>query len=182
MMRYSNFENIYAKYCPMLYGIALEICHSKKKTAELLKSTFRKIPQEDISQKKYPAYCITLMQLIIKTAQGLYPAKFKNGFRLKQFENTPLINQLIFDQISLQDYCKENFLTQQEALQIIRKEFSIIRNPEKVKKVSTDTSIPHLFGSVLSRRLLPSVVKVVGYGRQVGHAISMGIGQKGITL
>ena len=140
-MSYSNFENIYAKYCPMLYGIALEICHSKKKTAELLMSTFRKIPQVEIRQEKYPVYCITLIRLIIKTAQGLYPAKFKNGFRLKQFEITPLINQLIFDQISLKDYCKENFLTQQEALQIIRKEFNIIKNSEKEKKVSTDTSI-----------------------------------------
>src|ERR1019366_2856672 len=124
MMGYSNFENIYAEYCPMLYGMALEICHSKKKTAELLKSAFGKIEQEDICQEKYPVYCITLMRLIIKAAQELYPAKYKSCFRLKQFENTPLINQLIFDQISLQDYCKENFLTQQEALQILRKEFS----------------------------------------------------------
>jgi hypothetical protein len=150
-MGYSNFENIYAEYCPMLYGMALEICHSKKKTAELLKSAFRKIDQK-ICQEKYPVYCITLMRLIIKTAQELYPTKYKSCFRLKQFENTPIINQLIFDQISLQDYCKENFLTQQEALQIIRKEFSIIKNSKKDKKVSTDTSIPDLFANILNRR------------------------------
>lgn len=142
MMCYSNFESIYDKYCPMLYGIAVEICDSQKETEELLMTTFRKIYKEDISQEKYPAYCIALMRLIIKLAQGLYPEKFKSCFRLKQFENTPLLNHLICDQISLQDYCKEKYLTQQEGLQIIRKEFSTIRNAEKENKVSTHISMP----------------------------------------
>lgn len=142
MMNYSDFENIYDKYCPMLFSIAVEICHSKNKAEELLMITFRKIHQEDISQEKHPAYCITLMRLILKTAQSLYPEKFKSCFRLKQFKNTPLINHLICDQISLQDYCKQKFLTQQEGLQIIRKEFSTLRNIEKENKVSTDISMP----------------------------------------
>jgi hypothetical protein len=131
MMSYSNFESIYDKYCPMLYGITSKICHSKKKAEELLMSTFRKIHQEDISHEKYPAYCITIMRLYIKTSAGLYPEKFKSSFRLNQFENTSLINHLICNQISLEDYCKEKNLTQQEGLQIIRKEFSTIRNAEK---------------------------------------------------
>ena len=139
-MSYSNFEIIYDKYCPMLYGIALEICHSKKKAEELLMSTFRKIKQEDISQEKYPAFCITLMRLIIKTAQQLYPEKFKNSFRLKQFENTPLINHLICDQVSLQDYCREKYLTIQEGVQIVCKEFGSLGNAEKENKTSIDTS------------------------------------------
>ena len=73
------------------------------------------------------------MRIIIKTTQELYPLKFKNGFRLNQFEDTPLINQLFCTQISLQDYCKEKSITNQEALQILRKEFSIIRAFEKRK-------------------------------------------------
>ena len=81
------------------------------------------------------------MRIIIKTAQELYPLKFKNGCRLKQFKNTPLINQLICTQISLQDYCKEKYITQQEALQILRKEFSIIRAFEKGNEISTDNII-----------------------------------------
>ena len=131
MMSHSNFENIYDKYCPMLYGIALQICHSKRKAEELLIRTFTKIHEQDINYDKYPVYCITLMRLVIKTAQELYPEKFNTNFRLKQFENTPLLNQLICDQISLQDYCNKKYLTQQEALQIIRKEFSTMRNFKK---------------------------------------------------
>ncbi len=140
-MSYSNFESIYEKYCPMLYGISLEICQSKKTAEELLIITFRKIQQEDIGQKKYPAYCITLMRLLLKTAKQLYPETFNDRFILKQFENTPLINRLICDEISLQDYCKENNLTQQEGLQIIRKEFTTISTAEKENKVATDFSI-----------------------------------------
>lgn len=139
-MSYSNFENIYDKYCPMLYGIALQVCSSHKKSEELLIYTFRKIQEQDINQEKYPAFCITLIQLLINCGKKLYPKKFKNGFRLKQFENTPLTNQLICDQISLQDYCNENFLTQQEGLQIICKEYSTIRNCKIENKVAADNA------------------------------------------
>lgn len=138
-MSYSHFESIYDKYCSMLYGVALEICPSQKKAEELLLHTFRKIQQEDMNQEKHPAYCITLLRLIIRTAQGIYPEKFKHSFRLNLFENTPLINHLICNQISLPDYCKEKHLTQQEGLQIIRKEWSTIRNSEK--NIFTDTSV-----------------------------------------
>ncbi len=66
--------------------------------------------------------------MIIKTAHGINPDKFKTLPSLKQFETTPLLNKLICDQKSLEDYCKEKPLSQQEGLQIIRDEFSKIRN------------------------------------------------------
>ncbi len=142
MMSNSNFENIYDKYCSMLYGLALQICSSNTDAAdEILISTFKKIYQQDISQEKYPAYCITLVQLVIKTAGEFYPLLIENGFRLKQFEKAPLINQFICNQISLQDYCKEKYLTPQEALQTIRKEFSILGASEKENFMSRDTPI-----------------------------------------
>ena len=53
MMRYSQFEHIYDKYCSMLYGISLQICYSNKNEAEeLLTSTFKKIHEQDINQEK----------------------------------------------------------------------------------------------------------------------------------
>ncbi len=79
----------------MVYNNALQICSSNEKAAqELLITIFKKIHEQNIVQEKYPAYCITLIRLIIKTAQELYPTKFKHNFRLKQFEITPLLNQL----------------------------------------------------------------------------------------
>ena len=130
-MNAANFEKIYEKYSPMLFGVALEICPSKKQAEELLLITFKKIHRDDINREKYPAYCITLLRLIIKTAHGIYPDKFKTCPSLKQFETTPLLNQLICDQKSLEDYCKEKPLSQQEALQIMRDEFSKIRNSKQ---------------------------------------------------
>ena len=125
MISNSNFEIIYDKYGPMLYGLASEICHSNQKAEELLISTFKKIRQEDIYHEKCSVYC---MRLMIKTAQDLYPEIFKSYFRIKQFEKTPLINYLICNQISLQDYFEEKYLSEKEGLQIIRKEFSTIGN------------------------------------------------------
>jgi len=131
MMNTANFEKIYEKYSPMLFGLALEICPSKKHAEELLLITFKKIHQDDINRENHPAYCITLIRLIIKTAHGIYPEKFQTCLSLKQFETTPLLNQLICDQKSLEDYCKEKPLSQQEALQIMRDEFSKIRNSKQ---------------------------------------------------
>lgn len=139
-----NLKNIYDKYCPMLYSIALQICHSKKKAEQVLINVFKKIYTQDMSRHKESIYSITIMRLIIKTAQELYSIKLKSNFRLKQFENTPLLNQLICNQISIQDYGKQKYLTYQEVLHIIRKEFIIIRNGKKGNALSTDNVISTL--------------------------------------
>ena len=34
-MNTQNLKNIYGKYFPMLYSIALQICHLKKKTEQV---------------------------------------------------------------------------------------------------------------------------------------------------
>lgn len=139
-----NLKNIYDKYCPMLYSIALQICHSKKKAEQVLINVFKKIYTQDMSRHKESIYSITIMRLIIKTAQELYSIKLKSNFRLKQFENTPLLNQLICNQISIQDYGKQKYLTYQEVLHIIRKEFIIIRNGKKENALLTDNVISTL--------------------------------------
>ena len=139
-----NLKNIYDKYCPMLYSIALQICHSKKKAEQVLINVFKKIYTQDMSRHTESIYSITIMRLIIKTAQELYSIKLKSNFRLKQFENTPLLNQLICNQISIQDYGKQKYLTYQEVLHIIRKEFIIIRNGKKENALSTDNAISTL--------------------------------------
>ncbi len=127
IMNYESWKIIHDKYCPMLYGVALEICPVKKEAEQLLISSFKHIYTQEIIPEKYPAYCLSLMRLVIKTAKELYPLKFKNNFRLKQFENTPLLNQFICEEIGFQDYCKEKYITQHEGLQLIRKELNLLR-------------------------------------------------------
>jgi hypothetical protein len=131
-MRSGKFKNIYAKYCPLLYGVVLQICPVKKQAKQILIKTFIKIDDQDIIHETYPGYCITLMRLIIKTAQEeFYPGQLKNNFRLKEFENTRLLHQFLCHQISLENYCSENHLTQQEGLQIIYQEFRSLQNFKK---------------------------------------------------
>ena len=113
----------------------------KKESGIFTIATFKKMYNQDITQHQYSVYSLTLIRLIIKTAKELYAIKLKSNFRLKLFENTALLNQIICKQISLQDYCKEKYLTHQEVLQIIRKEFVIIANLEKVNVVSADSEI-----------------------------------------
>lgn len=112
----------------MLYSIALQIGGSKIKAEKLLITTFKKLYCQEINFYQESIYCIKLMQILIGTVKELYPKKIKENFRLKQFENTPFINQLICHQISLQDYCNEKHLTPQEGMQIIRTEFNFIKN------------------------------------------------------
>jgi len=128
MRSYLSFENIYDKYCPILYSIALQIGGSKIKAEQLLITTFKKLYYQEMNFYQDSIYCIKLMRLLFVTAKELYPKKLKENFRLKQFENTPLINQIICNQISLQDYCNKKHLTPQEGMQIIRNEFNSIKN------------------------------------------------------
>jgi hypothetical protein len=130
----STFENIYEKYSPMLYGIALQIIPSKNKAEDLLILTFKKIVNQDVIQKPYPAYCIILMRLILKTAQEIYPKKFKNGFKLRHFENAPFLNQIICEQIDFQDHSEKNNHTRKEVLKIIHHEFRAIANKIDIAK------------------------------------------------
>lgn len=92
-----------------------------KKAAELLFFTFKKIHDNNISEEKFHAYCITLIHLIITTANELYPLKFKNIFKLKYFEKTPVLKQLMCNQVNFNDYCNEKYLNKEAALQVIRK-------------------------------------------------------------
>lgn len=108
------FENIYEKYSPMLYGIALQIDPEQKSAEQILIKTFKKIHEQEITQEKYPTYCLTLIHLILKTAHEIFPLKFENNIKLKQFESTPLLHKLICKQINLQDFCTEKKLKQHE--------------------------------------------------------------------
>ena len=72
----------------MLYSLALQICHKKKKAEQVLTNVAKKIYNQHIGQHVDSIHSITLVRLVTKTAQELYSIKLKSNFRLKQFENT----------------------------------------------------------------------------------------------
>ncbi|MES2795776.1 MAG: hypothetical protein V4683_07420 [Bacteroidota bacterium] len=73
-----------------------------------LKNFFSKLAHTSI-------YCMTLIRLLIKTAKELYPTKFANNFILNQFKKKLLLNHLIGNNISFQNYRDQKFITHQES-------------------------------------------------------------------
>lgn len=80
-MNTQNLKNIYNNNFPMHYSIAWQICHLKNKTEQLLTNFAEKIYNQHTDQH------------------------MDSIFSIKQFKNTLLLNQLICNQITIQDYC-----------------------------------------------------------------------------
>ena len=123
------FENIYDKYSKMLYSIAEEISPSQKAAEEIQITTFKKVHKQNLIQQIYPSICVTLIKLLIQTAhEQIYHNELKHNFKLKQFENTPLLHKLLCEQINIESNCTENNLSRTEAGKILREEFNLLRN------------------------------------------------------
>lgn len=113
----------------MLYSIALQVSPSRIIAEKILLNTFKKVYQQYIVLQEKKPFCIDLIKVIIQTAQEeLYPGETKYTFKIKQFENTPLLHKLLIEQVNLENYCNENGITRNNALLIIRNEFMMIRN------------------------------------------------------
>jgi hypothetical protein len=128
-MKQLIFENIYDKYAPTLYGIALEICPDKESAEKVFISTFKNIYEQNKTGKNSPSYFVELIKLILSIAKSeVYQHKKDVNFSLKQFENTPLLQQLICTEENLDSYCISNSITKQDGLQIMITEFGTLKN------------------------------------------------------
>ncbi len=128
-MTQSIFETIYDKYAGSLYAIALEISPDVPCAEHVFISTFKKIYEENKTGKSSPSYYVELIKLILSIAKAeVYHHKKDINFTLKQFENTPLLQQLICTEESLENYCTSSNISKQDGLQIMRKEFSSLKN------------------------------------------------------
>lgn len=112
----------------MLYGIALEIAVTEIKAEEILIKTFRKV-RIQTTQLEIPDFqCMALIKLLIQTArEELQPGEIKPNFKLRQFEKTPFIHQLLCGHTSMEEYCRENNITREDALKHIRSELNSLR-------------------------------------------------------
>ena len=132
------FSQLYDKYSTMLYSIAVEISPTEKQAEEILIITFKKAHKLNLVAQTYPSLCITLIKIIIQTAHE-HLGDFKNNFRLKQFENTPLLHKLLCEQINLDNHCQENNLTRAELGKKIREEFNLLRSLQKFEDTTHET-------------------------------------------
>ncbi len=132
------FDNIYDKYASSLYAIALEVCPDVLCAEHVFIKTFKHIYDQNNTGKDSPSYYVELIKLILAIAKlDVYSQAKEINFKLKQFENTPLLQQLICNEESLNNYCSTHNLSKQAVLQIMKKEFSILRNAKVVYSNNT---------------------------------------------
>jgi hypothetical protein len=130
----SLIESHYDKYSAMLYGIALEISPSSKEAEIILIKTFEKAYSQNLMNSEKAGICGILIKLVIQSAhEVLLPKELKHNFKLNRFEDSPLLHQLLCEQISVNEICLKNKLSSLEVSQKIREEFKIFRNPIKEK-------------------------------------------------
>ncbi len=131
-----SVHKLYQDYGVRLYVVALEIAPDQAAAEKILTETFVKIHEQQLVQlnEHPPPIYITLIKLLLQIAhQHLYTDQTKCSFKLKQFEHTPLLQKLIGEQISLENYCQENQLSRAEAAKEIRKEMLSIRKVKSEK-------------------------------------------------
>jgi hypothetical protein len=126
------FENIYDRYCPLLYNIALQLCPNEQQAEKILILTFQKIKRQHLFYHENKPYFVDLIKLLVQTAQEeLYPGGAASNFKIKQFEKTPLLHKILVEQFSVENYCTENNISRQQALLHVRKEFMLIREIDR---------------------------------------------------
>ncbi len=122
-----DFQELYNIYSSVMYGAALKISTSQKDAEQILITSFQKLQQQNVNQKNYSSLCLTIVKLTVETAKEL---KQKGHIRLRELESTSILEKILFKNISLENICKQNDLSQPEALKKIREEINTIRNME----------------------------------------------------
>ncbi len=123
-------EKIYDKYAATLYGIALEICPDQHCAEQVFLKTFKYIYTRDHTSLNSPCLIIELIKLIFSiTKSEVYPNEEKLNLKLKKFDSTPLIQQLICTDDNFENYCRTNDITIQDGLIILKNEFNSIKEP-----------------------------------------------------
>lgn len=132
-----TIESLYDKYSGMLYGIALEISPTTEQADIILINTFKEIHVKNIKKQENASICSTLIKLLIQTAHNtLKPNELIHNFKLKRFENSPFLQLLLCEQVSMENICSKNRLSILEVSQKIHEEFNTIRNLLNKKKLA----------------------------------------------
>lgn len=133
------FDKMYDKYCPILYGIAIEISSSEKEVEQILTSTFQIAYSNKLFEKNKHTLCVALIKIMIQTAyEHLKPL---NSFRLKRFENMPLLQKFLFDQKTSETLGLEESENRTLAASQIRFEFNTLRNIKETIYLGASVSI-----------------------------------------
>ena len=144
MMNQIDFESIYEKYSPFLYGVAMQIISDKNKAEQILIGTFKKIAEQNITKDKHPNYCIILIRLTLKTAKDKFPLIKANNLNFHFFEKSPLVHQLVYSDTPIEDICIEKNIEHNNRFEIIRNEYIQLKNSDKERLLYQNAQIDQL--------------------------------------
>lgn len=123
----SEFLTFYERYSKMVFGAAMEITANQKLAEEILLETFKKAHHQNLDGQTKDSSCLSLIKLLIKTAHEILPDGGKPNIRLKMFESSPTLHQLLCEQVSLENHCEEKNISRVEARKNIRAEVNMLR-------------------------------------------------------
>lgn len=128
-VRKSSFEIFYNKYSPMVYEMALQIAPNQNTAQQILISTFTTANHQNIALQTFPLPSITLIKILVDTAhQQLNKGLGSPNFKIKQFENTPILQHLFCELSTLENYCNNLKITKEQAAINLRAEISTLNN------------------------------------------------------
>lgn len=135
---------LYDTYSPILYTIALQILPAKKDAEDILICMFKNLAtQKNVKQNK-SLHCLHLIRLLMETSKQVpFASKLNINFKIKQFQQTPILNQLLFEDVSLENYCLQNCTTPLNTAKQIRAELLLIRSYKSnvVEKSTCNTGL-----------------------------------------
>jgi len=135
-MTQDYFKTLYARHSKMLYSIALNIADSTSTAEMILIKTFQKASAQNISPLDRPSLCAILIKLLFESAREVIPPDGSQKIiKLKQFENLPLLQKMLCEQLSLENHCQEENVTTDAARRSLREEVNMLRKKKEVIQV-----------------------------------------------
>ena len=137
-----TLEILYDSYSPVLYGIALQITLNPTQAKQILITTFTKARQQNLNELKYSSPCIALIKLLIESAHEHFNNNTgRTNFKIKHFESTPMLHEILCEQMTLENYCISNKITKPQAMSIFKEELSLLLNtktPAPIVEIQTE--------------------------------------------
>ncbi len=90
--------------------------------------TFKKFYAQGATKQNSPSHCVTLIKLLVQTAlEHLAHGTSEHRFKIKQFENSPLLHKLLCDKVDMLGQSTTNNLKLEESGKKIRQELLAFR-------------------------------------------------------
>lgn len=139
----SSLEGLYNRYSALLFGIALQVSPDKESAEEILVLAFQKIYKLELSPLDHASIFITMTRMIIQLAQEKFiPLQAKEDLKLRMFEKSGILCNLLNGSFSIDRYCLENKITRAVFAKQVRQEFLDLKAHLVITLILPANSVP----------------------------------------